>query len=339
MPQAAPRACTIKGITPSSVTLGLSAKKVKFTPVTSGCKVTSWSIATDSFVVTNKSPYATLNPLSAPEKTQDAVVEVTAHNGLPTKEVTFVDGLHLKAPTESNTRTKAGPEPAKKGHEITVSGQLVVVSWKQDAWTGYAGQNLKVQFKAKGGHYTTVKTVRSGEYGYTQTTVTAKKSGTWRTVYAGTADATSATARGDYVKVTRRPGPAARPAAAPLWGRRQHHRNHLPARTPEKRHRRELAADHPGAPDDDRGRLGRPRRAAEAGDLLSPATRTNCRPSIERPTKPRATAKSRQKPRSSSATPMAAKTSGRQTTATYAPNQIRPRITPRMKRPPPRHPG
>lgn len=185
------------------MTLGLSTKKVTFAPLTSGCKVTSWSIATDSFVVTNKDPYATLNPKAAPAKTQDVVVEVTADNGLPTKEATFIDGLHLKAPTQFNTRTQASPEPAKKGQKITVTGQLAVVSWKQDSWTGYAGQNLKVQFKAKGGHYKTVKTVTSGEYGYTQTTVTAKKSGTWRMVYAGTANATSATARGDYVKVTK----------------------------------------------------------------------------------------------------------------------------------------
>ena len=78
-----------------------------------------------------------------------------------------------------------------------------MVSYKQDAWTGYAGQSLKVQFEAKGGKYKTIKTVTSGEYGYTQTTVTAKKSGTWRMIYAGTSTATSAKARGDYVKVTK----------------------------------------------------------------------------------------------------------------------------------------
>ena len=76
-----------------------------------------------------------------------------------------------------------------------MTGQLAVVSWKQNAWTGYAGQNLKVQFKPKGGHYKTVKNRQDpGEYGYTETTVTAKKSGTWRMIYAGTSTATSAKA-------------------------------------------------------------------------------------------------------------------------------------------------
>ena len=166
LPQAAPKACKIEGISPSTVVVGLSPRKVKFTPITSGCKVTSWSIATDNFVVTNKDPYAT-----------------------------------YKAPAMFNTRTKASPEPAEKGHKITVMGQLAVAVWKQNGYTGYAGQPLKVQFKAKGGKYKTVKTVTSGEYGYTQTTVTAKKSGTWRMTFAGSSTATSATARGDYVKV------------------------------------------------------------------------------------------------------------------------------------------
>jgi hypothetical protein len=166
LPQAAPKACKIEGISPSTVVVGLSPRKVKFTPITSGCKVTSWSIATDNFVVTNKDPYAT-----------------------------------YKAPAMFNTRTKASPEPAEKGHKITVMGQLAAAVWKQNGYAGYAGQPLKVQFKAKGGKYKTVKTVTSSEYGYTQTTVTAKKSGTWRMTFAGSSTATSAAARGDYVKV------------------------------------------------------------------------------------------------------------------------------------------
>ena len=201
LPQAAPKACKIEGITPSTVVVGLSPKKVKFTPITGGCKVTSWSISTDSFVVTNKDPYATLNPAQL-SKVEDVVVQVNSP-GQTTKEATFIDGLHLKAPAVFNTRTKASPEPAKKGSKITVTGQLAVAQWKQDQYTGYAGQPLKVQFKAKGGKYKTVKTVTSGEYGYTQTTVTAKKSGTWRMTFAGSSTATSATARGDYVKVTK----------------------------------------------------------------------------------------------------------------------------------------
>lgn len=202
MPQAAPKACKIEGISPNTVVVGLSPKKVKFTPITSGCKVTSWSIATDNFVVTNKDPYATLNPATLP-KVADPVVEVTANNGLPTKEAAFVDGLHYKAPAVFNTRTKASPEPAKKGSKITVTGQLAVAQWSQNQYTGYAGQPLKVQFKAKGGKYKTIKTVTSGEYGYTQTTVTAKKSGTWRMTFVGSSTATSAVAKGDYVKVTK----------------------------------------------------------------------------------------------------------------------------------------
>ena len=199
LPQAAPKVCKIEGISPSTVVVGLSPKKVKFTPEVSGCKVSSWSISTDSFQVTNKDPYATLIPAQL-SKVEDVVVEVNTP-GQVTKEVTFVDGLHVLAPAMFNTRTKASPEPAKKGRKITVTGQLVVAVWKQNGYVGYAGQPLKVQFKASGGKYKTIKTVTSGEYGYTQTTVTAKKSGTWRMVFAGSSPATSATAKGDYGKV------------------------------------------------------------------------------------------------------------------------------------------
>jgi hypothetical protein len=109
------------------------------------------------------------------------VVQVTANTG-QTKEATFIDGLHLKAAAQFNTRTQAGPEPAKKGKKINVAGQLVVVSYKQNGWTGFVGQPLKVQLKARGGKY---KTVKTGEYGYAQTST-----------------ATSAIAKSDYVKVT-----------------------------------------------------------------------------------------------------------------------------------------
>ena len=126
---------------------------------------------------------------------------MTANTG-QTKEATFIDGLHLKAPAQSNTRTQAGPEPAKKGKKINVAGQLVVVSYKQNGWTGFVGQPLKVQFKARGGKYKTIKTVKTGEYGYAQTTVTAKRSGTWRMTYTSTSTSTSAIAKSDYVKVT-----------------------------------------------------------------------------------------------------------------------------------------
>jgi hypothetical protein len=199
-PQAAPRPCVVKGITPDVVTVGLTPRKVKITPRVSGCSVAAWSINTSAFSVTNKDPYTMLNPANLGSKTQDVVVEVTPTHGT-VKEVTFVDGFHVKAPTMFNTRTKAGPEPARKGKKITVTSQLAVVSYSQ-GWTGYAGQPINVQFKAKGSSYKTVKTVPSGEYGYTQTTVTAKKSGTWRMVFAGSATAASAAARGDYVKVT-----------------------------------------------------------------------------------------------------------------------------------------
>ncbi len=57
-----------------------------------------------------------------------------------------------------------------------------------------------MQFRTKNGHYHTIKTTKTGQYGVAQTTVTAKKSGVWRMKFAGNCGS-AANARGDYVKV------------------------------------------------------------------------------------------------------------------------------------------
>ncbi len=199
VPQAA-KACKITGFSPTTVTVGSSPKKVKFTVKTSGCKTTSWSVGTSLFMATKENPTVTIKPsqLSGP---QDVVVE--AASGGSSTEKAYLNGLRFKADTMFNTRTKAGPEPITKGKKITVQTQLAVADWKAGGFTGYTGQTLRVQFRAKNGSYHTVKTVKTGEYGVAQTTVTAKKSGVWRMVFKGNSGAASSNARGDYVKVKR----------------------------------------------------------------------------------------------------------------------------------------
>lgn len=199
--QVAPKACKITGFTPTTVVVGASAKKVKFKVKTSGCKVTSWSIGTSLFMATNTNPTVTIKPsqLSGPE---DVVVEAGGAGGTSTEKA-YLNGLRFKANTVFNTRTKAGPEPITKGKKITVKGQLAVADWTNGDYDGYTGQTVRVQFRTKNGSYQTVKTVKTGQYGVAQTTVTAKKSGVWRMKFAGNAGADAAKARGDYVKVKR----------------------------------------------------------------------------------------------------------------------------------------
>ncbi|MET7988551.1 MULTISPECIES: hypothetical protein [unclassified Streptomyces] len=99
----------------------------------------------------------------------------------------------------------AGPEPVAKGKTLTVTGSLTRASWysyKDANYTGYKGQPVALQFKAKGATaYKTVKTVTSGTAGALRTTVKASADGTYRYSFAGTTTTGTAAATGDYVDV------------------------------------------------------------------------------------------------------------------------------------------
>ncbi|MFB7243111.1 hypothetical protein CW362_37205 [Streptomyces populi] len=96
----------------------------------------------------------------------------------------------------------ATPEPVKKGATLTVKGALTRADWKNGKYTGYKGQSVVLQFKAKGATaYKAVKTVTSGTAGALSTTVKASADGTYRYAFAGTATTGTATAAGDYVDV------------------------------------------------------------------------------------------------------------------------------------------
>ncbi|MEV6196304.1 hypothetical protein AB0M19_28350 [Streptomyces sp. NPDC051920] len=99
----------------------------------------------------------------------------------------------------------AGPEPVVKGRTLTVTGSLTRATWysyKDATYTGYTGQPVALQFKAKGATaYKTVKTITSGTSGTLKTTVTASVDGTYRYSFAGTATTGTATATGDYIDV------------------------------------------------------------------------------------------------------------------------------------------
>jgi hypothetical protein len=96
----------------------------------------------------------------------------------------------------------ATPEPVVKGRTLTVKGKLTRANWKTGKYSGYQGQKVTLQFRAKGSStYTAVKTITSGAGGALSTTVKAGKDGYYRFVFAGTATTAAKTAAGDYVDV------------------------------------------------------------------------------------------------------------------------------------------
>jgi hypothetical protein len=98
--------------------------------------------------------------------------------------------------------TNATPEPVKKGKTLTVKGALTRADWNTGSYTGYKGQPVTLQFKAKNATaYKTVKTVTSGTAGALTTTVKASADGSYRYKFAGTSTTAPQTATGDYVDV------------------------------------------------------------------------------------------------------------------------------------------
>ncbi|MFD5162520.1 hypothetical protein ACFWMJ_31395 [Streptomyces hawaiiensis] len=102
----------------------------------------------------------------------------------------------------SKLTVNAGPEPVSKGKTITSTGKLSRANWEDNAYHGYTGQPVKLQFRKAGtSTYTTVKTVTSDQYGNLKATATAQYDGYWRFSFAGTTTTPAVNATGDYVDV------------------------------------------------------------------------------------------------------------------------------------------
>lgn len=102
----------------------------------------------------------------------------------------------------SKVTVNATPEPVVKGKTLTVKGALTRADWNTGKYAGYKGQQVTLQFKAKGAAaYTDVKTVTSGTGGALATTVKASKDGSYRYKFAGTSTTAAKTSAADFVDV------------------------------------------------------------------------------------------------------------------------------------------
>ncbi|MFE0425790.1 calcium-binding protein [Streptomyces sp. NPDC058953] len=96
----------------------------------------------------------------------------------------------------------AGPEPVKKGKTLTVDGQLRIVNWDRNTYTGYINHTVYLEFQKKDGKtYTPVKTLKTDKAGNVRTTVKASADGYWRLRYAGTGTVAPITSTADFVDV------------------------------------------------------------------------------------------------------------------------------------------
>ncbi|MEV7244426.1 hypothetical protein AB0N92_24710 [Streptomyces sp. NPDC093248] len=112
------------------------------------------------------------------------------------------DIVEFKMKRASKLTTDAAPEPVAKGAQLTVSGKLTRANWEHLKYSGFTGQDVKLQFKAAGAaHYRTVKTVRTGDAGKLSAKVTATSAGSWRWHFPGTTTTARVTSAGDAVSL------------------------------------------------------------------------------------------------------------------------------------------
>ena len=126
---------------------------------------------------------------------------VTAHEG------GSGPGVSASAPNfaivrEARLSVQAGPEAAKIGKAVTVTGALTRANWETADYGGYAGRPVDLQFRTPTGPNTWVKTLTTGVGGRLETTVRATKDGCYRFVYAGNRTTGRAQSTSDCIKVT-----------------------------------------------------------------------------------------------------------------------------------------
>jgi hypothetical protein len=202
--QAAP--CTITGFTPGNVVIGMSPVTRTFRPLTSGCVVDSWDIrdAEFNFWTWDSSPQDTFSVQSLYNEDagpKDVIVEVTSDT-FETRKQVFNDAFSMLHRTTWQSGTfNAGPEPAKRGSAITVTGRLLVANWTEERYVGYAGRSVALEFRTPTGTYQVAKRVTTDRNGWVRTTVPANTTGLWRLRYGGNAIAAPSVVLGDAVEV------------------------------------------------------------------------------------------------------------------------------------------
>lgn len=196
----------INGYGPSTVTLGLEPKLVKFW-VSAGddCGIDDWSVD-NSYVYAYKSDptekvYVWSNS-DAGAKYMDVKVYDTNYNATTErfpfrlKRATYVSGFN------------ATPEPVKKGRYLTVKGTLKRADWDRNAYVKYGArsQKVQIQFRPKNSStYKTIKTVTLNKSSAVRTKIKVSglvaRDGYYRLHYAGNGASGTTTSKADYVDV------------------------------------------------------------------------------------------------------------------------------------------
>ncbi|MGY4981771.1 hypothetical protein ACWCYL_32305 [Streptomyces sp. 900105755] len=113
------------------------------------------------------------------------------------------DIAEYKVKRATRLTTVIAPENVTKGAKATVTGKLSRANWEDLKYHGFAGQQVKLQFRKKGAaHYSTVKTATTDGAGKLSTKVTVTSAGSWRWYFPGTTTTSLKVSAGDVLDLT-----------------------------------------------------------------------------------------------------------------------------------------
>ena len=174
--------CSIDGIAPAVVVVGLSTVSPTWSVTTSGCTISDWTLTLPHGLgsVTQAAPKRNLRASALKNAwagANTAKVAVTDVSGPVTGSASF----SLKR-RSAWAGVKARPQPVDGGDPLTFSGTLKLADWNKHSYVTYPGRKVQLQFRAVGKKtWKTIKTVRttSGQ-GFVSTHVSLGSAGSVR---------------------------------------------------------------------------------------------------------------------------------------------------------------
>ncbi|MEU2622024.1 hypothetical protein ABZ642_28495 [Streptomyces sp. NPDC007157] len=112
------------------------------------------------------------------------------------------DIAEYKVKRATQLTTVIAPAKVAKGAKASVTGKLSRANWEDLKYHGFTGQQVKLQFRKKGAaHYSTVKTMTTGDAGKLSTKVTVTAAGSWRWYFPGTTTTSRKVSTGDTLNL------------------------------------------------------------------------------------------------------------------------------------------
>lgn len=113
-----------------------------------------------------------------------------------------IDVATAKVRRSSKLTFAALPNPVRQGRDVSALGRLRVADWESNSYVGTPGQTVELEFCATPCRTVeSLRTLRTGTYGFTGTTHPATRDGSWWLRYGGTGQNAATYSPGVFVDV------------------------------------------------------------------------------------------------------------------------------------------